>query len=117
MADALDPDLVQVCRKCDGPLEAGYVMGITGYNNVGFAPTTIGWLGRPPQGRGINDQLYADPLAKGGWFWWSRSPRFPAVRCRRCHLVEFSYETVLYHPEGTPSAEPASPPLASAKSE
>jgi len=91
-------------------------MGIPGYTGwltySGGNPTTIGWFSGAPRGRGISDQLDAEPLAKGGWVRWSRNPRFPAVRCTKCRLVEFSYENVVYQAE-TATAESGSTPPAS----
>lgn len=108
------------CPKCGESLERGHIMGVPGYSGwltyAGDSPTTIGWLSRPPRGRGLSDQLDAEPLAKGGWLRWSRNPRFPAVRCVKCHWVEFSYENVVYRPESSESGtEVGTPPLAPSK--
>jgi len=100
------------CPVCGDVLEEGYVLGLPGASATPFylgqIPTTIGWLGRPPAGRGWNDQLLAEPLAPVGITIFNRDPRFPAWRCRRCRRVEFDYEGPDYG--STAAAERATHP-------
>ncbi len=82
-------------------MDEGYVLGLPGGSDLpmylGQIPATIGWIGGPPEGRGMNDQLSAEPLARVGITVFSADPRFEAVRCRACHLVEFTYDQPVYN--------------------
>jgi hypothetical protein len=61
-------------------------------------PTTIGWLEGPPQGRGLEDQGRAVPLARAALTFFGRNPRFRAFRCSTCQRVEFAYDKPVYDP-------------------
>jgi hypothetical protein len=58
-------------------MEVGHIVAQPPINNV---PATVGWLPGfvVPSGRGILDQMNADPLVPVGLFVWSPIPRFPA---------------------------------------
>lgn len=97
-------------------MEEGYVLGLPGGSDLPFylgqIPMTIGWIDGPPVGRGSTDQLNAEPLAKVGITVFSADARFEAVRCRACHLVEFTYDAPVYNAKAAkpPQAEASLPP-------
>ncbi len=97
-------------------MEEGYVLGLPGGADLPFylgqIPATIGWIGEPPVGRGPSDQLGAEPLADVGITVFSAYPRFEALRCRACHLVEFTYDAPVYHAKAAKPSQ-AEPPLPS----
>lgn len=80
-------------------MEGGHIVAQPPINS---APTTVGWLpgSVTPSGRGIQDQMNAEPLVQVGLFVWSPIPRFPAWRCTKCKLVEFSYGDVILKAPG-----------------
>jgi len=67
---------IKKCPKCGGGLDEGYIIMIRGScwneNKPGF------W-----KFAGLNK-----PLTRVGWW---RTPSFPSLRCRKCHLVTFDY--------------------------
>ncbi len=94
-------------------MEEGYVLGLPGGSDLPFylgqIPATIGWIGEPAVGRGPRDQLGAEPLAEVGITVFSADPRFEAVRCRACHLVEFTYDAPVYNAKAANSSQTEAP--------
>lgn len=83
-------------------MQRGWVMGLpTGSGWMTYAgnvPCTIGWLARPPRGRGPSDQLDLEPLVRVGVFTFSRHPRFPAERCEKCRTLVVRYDHPVFDP-------------------
>ena len=80
-------------------MEVGHIVAQPPINN---APATVGWLPGSVvlSGGGILDQMSADPLVQVGLFVWSPIPRFPAGRCTKCKLGEFSYRDIILKAPG-----------------
>jgi len=80
-------------------MEVGHIVAQPPINN---APATVGWLPGSVvlSGGGILDQMSADPLVQVGLFVWPPIPCFPAGRCAKCKLVEFSYVDVILKAPG-----------------
>ena len=80
------PSEKDVCRRCGGQLEPGFIRGDAG--NFNFIPSTIRWEAAGP---GVLPLAFNDDtrLARLPYFRWQDSPRFPALLCPSCHIVEF----------------------------
>jgi hypothetical protein len=76
----------ELCRKCGGPLRRGTVEGESG----GFEPASIAWMPAVPD---TNRSPYPEyeELAPVPLWGWSKSPRFPALLCPNCKIVEIHY--------------------------
>jgi hypothetical protein len=70
-----------MCRKCGGPLRGGYVEA-----DGMMAPATIYWY---PEA--VNEYAIGEELAPLPFWRFSSSPRFPALLCPKCSLIEFSF--------------------------
>jgi Domain of unknown function (DUF6487) len=94
MTETSAPPLARNCPTCGGPMEYGHVLGQPA---MSWSPVTIGWMPGTvhPSGRGIQDQLNAEPLVPVGIFALSAIPRFPAWRCTKCSVVEFTYNNAI----------------------
>jgi hypothetical protein len=85
MAEGNPP--VEICRKCMGPMERGWVEGDTG---AALYAATIVWVpekpGSLPGDFGGDTRLARIPLLR-----FSESPRFRALICPKCKVIEFGY--------------------------
>jgi hypothetical protein len=82
------PSGKDLCPKCGGLLEPGFVRGDAG--NFSGIPSTIRWEPMVPvlvPGESDEDTR----LARLPIFRFQESPRFPAVLCPACHVVEFQF--------------------------
>jgi len=82
------PSEKDTCRRCGGPLEPGFVLGDAGnYNGIA---ATIRWEPMVPvlvPGETDEDTR----LARLPFLRFQESPRFPALLCPACKVVEFQY--------------------------
>jgi hypothetical protein len=72
------------CRKCGGPLEPGFIRGDAGFSvaaSMCWEPVDPGSL---PGDFPTATRLAPLPLIR-----WQQSPRFPALLCPACRLIEF----------------------------
>lgn len=82
------PSAKNLCPKCGGRMESGYVRGDAGSFN-GIA-STIRWEpGESGSAAGAAEQEAR--LARLPIFRFQASPRFPALLCPTCRLVEFEF--------------------------
>lgn len=77
-------DDLNVCQKCGGLLEKGYLLGKQ--NRIRWSSSNKGMT--------IFHGVPLIKLEKGFWrkaHWWKYAPGIEAKRCKNCRLVMFSY--------------------------
>ena len=82
------PSAKNLCPRCGGRMEPGFVRGDAG--NFNGVASTIRWEPHDPNApSGGPDE--DTRLARLPIFRFQASPRFPALLCPTCRLVEFEF--------------------------